>query len=52
MDIELSENQKKEIIRERYNPKNIGHLNINKIIELVTRDFTWPNLRQDITRYI
>ena len=45
MDIELSENQKKEIIRERYNPKSAGHPGINKIIELVIRDFTWLNLR-------
>ena len=52
MDIELSEDQKKEVIKERYDLKNIGHPDINKTIKLIIRDFTWPRLRQDIIRYI
>ena len=52
MNTDLSEAQKKEVIRERHDLKNIGHPDINKTIELVTRDFTWPKIRQDITDYI
>ena len=52
MDVELSENQKKEVIKERHNTKSVGHSDINKTIELITRDFTWLGLRQDITKYI
>ena len=45
MNITFSEDQKKEIIRERYNSKNVGHPEINKTIELIIRDFTWPKIR-------
>ena len=40
IDIELSKDQKKEVIKERYNLKSAGHPDINKIIELIIRDFT------------
>ena len=40
MDIKLSEDQKKEVIKERYDLKNADHPDINKTIELITRDFT------------
>ena len=39
MDIELFKEQKEFIIKERYNIKSAGHLDINKTIKLVTRDF-------------
>ena len=29
-----------------------GHRGINKTIELITRDFTWPGLRKTVTDYI
>ena len=29
-----------------------GYQGINKIIELITRDFTWPGLRKTVTDYI
>jgi hypothetical protein len=40
MDTELTEQQKQEVIRSRYDNKSAGHLGIEKTIELVTRDFT------------
>ena len=30
----------------------VGHRGINKTIELITRDFTWPGLRKTVTDYI
>ena len=35
MDIELSEEQKKRVIKERHDLKSVGHPNINKTIKLV-----------------
>ena len=29
-----------------------GHQGINKTLELITRDFQWPKIRQDVTSYI
>ena len=45
MNIEFSETQKKEIIKERYDLKNAGYPGINKTLELVIRDFTWLKIR-------
>ena len=45
MDIELSENQRKEIIKKRHDLRNTGHPDINEIIELIIRDFTWLRIR-------
>ena len=50
--MELSKDQKESIIKERYDAKSVEHLDINKIIELITRDFMWPKMRQDIIIYI
>ena len=52
MDIELTEQQKQEIIKSRHDDKSAGHPGIEKTIELVTRDFTWKGLRKDITEYV
>ena len=30
----------------------VGYRGINKTIELITRDFTWPGLRKTVTNYI
>jgi hypothetical protein len=40
IDIELTEQQKQEVIGLRHDDKSAGHLGIEKTIELVTRDFT------------
>ena len=40
------------MIKERYNEKSAGHLNINKIIELVIQNFMWPGIKQNVTVYI
>ena len=52
MEITLSEEQRRSVIQERHDHKTAGHPGINKTIELVTRDFTWPGLRKDIEKYI
>ena len=52
IDIKLTEPQRQEIIKSRYDDKSAGHPGIEKTIELVTRDFTWKGLRKDITEYV
>ena len=52
MDIELSADQKTAVIRERHDLKTAGHPGIDKTIELITRDFTWPGMRKMVTSYI
>lgn len=49
---ELTNKQKKEIIKARYNEKSTGHPGIDKTIKLVTRDYLWKGLRKDVEEYI
>ena len=52
MDIELSDQQKQDVIRSRHDDKSAGHPGIEKTLELVTRDFTWKGIRKDVKEYI
>ena len=52
VEIQLNEQQKIDVIRDRHDQKMAGHQGIAKTLELITRDFTWPKMRQDITTYI
>jgi hypothetical protein len=52
MEVEPTEEQKKEIIRTRHDDKSAGHPGISKTIELITRDYTWKGLRRDIEEYV
>jgi hypothetical protein len=52
MNIELTAEQKKQVIKKRHDQKTAGHQGINKTIELVTRDFQWPGMRKDVTEHI
>ena len=52
MNFDPTPEQRKEIIQTRHDDRTAGHPGINKTIELVTRDFTWPGLRKDVERYI
>jgi hypothetical protein len=52
MNIELTQEQRLSVIKERHDEKTAGHPGIAKTIELVTRDFTWTGLRNDVTKYV
>jgi len=52
MDIELTTEQKKEVIQSRHDDRSAGHPGIEKTIELVTRDFTWKGIRKDVMEYV
>ena len=52
VEIQLTEQQKRDVIKDRHDQKMAGHQGINKTMELITRDFQWPGLRQDVTSYI
>ena len=51
-DIELNKTQRLSIIKDRHDAKTAGHPGISKTIELITRDFTWPGMRKDVTKYV
>ena len=44
--------QKTDVIRDRYDYKMVGYRGINKTIELITQDFTQLGLRKTVTNYI
>jgi RNase H-like domain found in reverse transcriptase/Reverse transcriptase (RNA-dependent DNA polymerase)/Integrase zinc binding domain len=50
--VEFTEEQKTEIIASRHDSKTAGHPGVEKTMELVTRDFTWPGLRKQVQRYV
>jgi transposase InsO family protein len=41
-----------EILKHRHDGKAAGHFGIRKTIELVERDFWWPNLRSFVAEYV
>jgi RNase H-like domain found in reverse transcriptase/Reverse transcriptase (RNA-dependent DNA polymerase)/Integrase zinc binding domain/Chromo (CHRromatin Organisation MOdifier) domain/Retroviral aspartyl protease len=52
MDMKLSDSQKLAVIQERHDSKTAGHPGISKTIELITRDYTWPKMREYVTNYV
>jgi transposase InsO family protein len=51
--IELTNEQKRGVIKERHDSRTAGHPGVSKTIELITRDFDpWPGLRKDVDRYV
>ena len=52
VEIQLTDQQKTDVVRDRHDHKMVGHQGINKTIELITRDFTWLGLRKTVTDYI
>ena len=52
MDIELTDDQKRQIIQERHDDKTAGHPGRSKTLELITRDFTWTGIRKDVETYV
>ena len=52
VEIQLTDQQRTDVIRDRHDYKMAGHQGINKTMELITRDFTWPGLRKTVTDYI
>ncbi|RYO76872.1 hypothetical protein DL764_010271 [Monosporascus ibericus] len=40
------------LIREAYVPKIFAYPGQNKVIKMLTREYTWPRLKQDIRQYI
>ncbi|GAM88161.1 hypothetical protein ANO11243_061920 [Dothideomycetidae sp. 11243] len=49
---ELTEQQKKEIIRIHHDDPTAGHGGIDKTIELITRNYLWKGLRNDVKKYL
>jgi hypothetical protein len=40
------------LIREAHVPKIFAHPGQNKVIKMLEREYAWPNLKQDVRRYI
>ena len=49
---ETTDKEKEIILWMNHNSRLAGYPRIDKTIELVTRNYSWPSLRKDITRYI
>ena len=47
-----NKNLKEEILREYYDPVDIGHPGQHKMQELIKRTYWWPGLKEDIKKYI
>jgi hypothetical protein len=52
VNIELTAEQRKQVIKKRYNQKTTGYQKINKIIKLITKNFQWPGIKKNIIKYI
>jgi hypothetical protein len=50
--IELNRTQQLSVIKDRHDARTAGHPGISKTIELITRDFSWPGMRKDVTEYV
>ena len=48
----LNNKLKKWILWENHDPVDVGHLGQQRMIELVKRNYWWPELKQDIKKYI
>ena len=42
----------KAILESEYNTKIAGHIGINKILKLITRNFWWPGIARSVRNYI
>ena len=43
---------KEEILKEHYDPADIGHPGRRRMLELLKRTYWWPGLRKDIKKYM
>jgi hypothetical protein len=41
-----------EILKQRHDSRTAGHFGIHKTVELITRDFWWPQLREMVSKYV
>ena len=43
---------KKEILKKNYDSVDVGHPGQHKMLELLKRTYWWPELKEDIKRYV
>ena len=43
---------REEILKEHYNPADIGHPRQYRMLELLKRTYWWPGLKDDIKKYM
>ena len=43
---------RKEILKEHYDPADIGHPEQHRMLELLKRTYWWPGLKEDIKKYM
>lgn len=48
----VPEEHRKEILKLNHDHKLAGHLGIAKTLARIKRQYTWPNLREDVTTYV
>jgi len=47
-----NKNLREEILKEHYDPADIGHPEQHKMLELLKRTYWWPGLKEDIKKYV
>ena len=43
---------REEILKENHDLVNVGHLEQHRMLELLKRTYWWPELKEDIKKYI
>ena len=43
---------KEEILKENHNSVDVGHLGQHRMLELIKRTYWWPELKEDVKKYI
>jgi len=43
---------KKQILQENHDSADVGHLEQQRMMELVKRNYWWPGLKEDVKKYI
>ena len=43
---------REKILKEHYDPANIGHPGQHRMLELLKRTYWWPGLKEDVKKYV
>ena len=47
-----NKNLREEILKEHYDPADIGHSGQHRMLELLKRTYWWPGLKEDVKKYV
>ena len=47
-----SKKLKEKILQENHNSVDMGHLGQQRILELIKQNYWWPELKEDVKKYV